>query len=85
MLDTMEPKLYKKHENMKVYDMIKHLVRLYKGQARNEGFEVYMTLFQYFITFKYDYKIYRYVYLMKHKSKSLDKFKEFKHEVKKTS
>jgi hypothetical protein len=37
--------------------------------------------FQYFITFTDDFSIYGYVYLMKHKSKSLEKFKEFHNEV----
>jgi hypothetical protein len=36
---------------------------------------------QYFITFTYDFSTYGYVYLMKHKSKSLEKFKEFQNEV----
>jgi hypothetical protein len=33
--------------------------------------------FQYFITFTDDFSRYGYVYLMKHKFKSLEKFKEF--------
>ena len=33
--------------------------------------------FQYFITFTDDLSIYGYVYLMKHKSKTFEKFKEF--------
>jgi hypothetical protein len=33
--------------------------------------------FQYFITFTNDFIRYGYVYLMKHKSESLEKFKEF--------
>jgi hypothetical protein len=33
--------------------------------------------FQYFITFTNDFSRYGYVYLMKHKSESLEKFKEF--------
>ena len=37
--------------------------------------------FQYFITFTDDFSIYGYVYLMKHKSKSFEKFKIFKNEV----
>ncbi|CAJ2644822.1 unnamed protein product [Trifolium pratense] len=37
--------------------------------------------FQYFITFTDDYSRYGYVYLMKHKSESFEKFKEFKNEV----
>ena len=37
--------------------------------------------FQYFITFTDDFSRYGYVYLMKHKSKSFEKFKVFKNEV----
>ena len=37
--------------------------------------------FQYFITFTDDFNRYGYVYLMKHKSKSFEKFKVFKNEV----
>jgi transposase InsO family protein len=37
--------------------------------------------FQYFITFTDDFSTYGYVYLMKHKSGSLEKFKEFQNEV----
>jgi hypothetical protein len=37
--------------------------------------------FQYFITFIDDFSRYGYVYLMKYKSKSLEKFKEFQNEV----
>ncbi|KAI5390023.1 hypothetical protein KIW84_075374 [Lathyrus oleraceus] len=37
--------------------------------------------FQYFITFTGDFSRYGYVYLMKHKSESFEKFKEFKNEV----
>ena len=37
--------------------------------------------FLYFITFTDDYSRYGYVYLMKHKSESFEKFKEFKEEV----
>jgi hypothetical protein len=37
--------------------------------------------FQYFITFTDDFSRYGYVYLMKHKSESLKKFKEFQNEV----
>jgi transposase InsO family protein len=37
--------------------------------------------FQYFITFTNDFSIYGYVYLMKHKSESLEKFKEFQNKV----
>jgi len=39
-----------------------------------------MTLrgrFQYFITFTNDFSRYGYIYLMKHKSKTFEKFKEF--------
>ena len=35
----------------------------------------------YFITFIDDFNKYRYVYLMRHKSESFEKFKEFKNEV----
>jgi hypothetical protein len=37
--------------------------------------------FSYFITFTDDYSRYGYVYLMKHKSESFEKFKEFQNEV----
>jgi transposase InsO family protein len=37
--------------------------------------------FQYFITFTDDFSRYGFVYLMKHKSESFEKFKEFKNEV----
>ena len=37
--------------------------------------------FQYFITFTNDFSRYGYVYLMKHKSESFEKFKVFKNEV----
>jgi hypothetical protein len=37
--------------------------------------------FQYFITFTDDFSRYGYVYLMKHKSKTFEKFKEFQNEV----
>ena len=37
--------------------------------------------YQYFITFTDDFSRYGYVYLMRHKSESFEKFKEFKNEV----
>ena len=37
--------------------------------------------FHYFITFTNDFSRYGYVYLMRHKSEALKKFKEFKNEV----
>ena len=37
--------------------------------------------FQYFITFTDDLSRYGYVYLMRHKSKTFEKFKEFQNEV----
>jgi transposase InsO family protein len=37
--------------------------------------------FQYFITFTDDFSRYGYIYLMRHKSKSFEKFKEFQNEV----
>ena len=37
--------------------------------------------FKYFITFTDDLSRYGYVYLMRHKSKSFEKFKEFQNEV----
>ncbi|KAK8665989.1 hypothetical protein V6N13_006142 [Hibiscus sabdariffa] len=37
--------------------------------------------FQYFITFTDDFSRYGYIYLMRHKSDALEKFKEFKNEV----
>ena len=39
--------------------------------------------FVYFITFIDDLSRYGYVYLMRHKSEDFEKFKEFRHEVKK--
>jgi transposase InsO family protein len=36
---------------------------------------------RYFVTFTDDFNRYSYVYLMRHKSESFDKFKEFKAEV----
>ena len=39
--------------------------------------------FEYFITFINDYSRYRYIYLMHHKSKSFEKFKEYTKETKK--
>ena len=37
--------------------------------------------FSYFVTFTDDFSRYDYVYLMKYKSKTFEKFKEFKNEV----
>jgi hypothetical protein len=37
--------------------------------------------FQYFITFTGDFSRYGYIYLMRHKSESFEKFKEFQNEV----
>jgi hypothetical protein len=37
--------------------------------------------FQYFITFTDDFSRYGYIYLMRHKSESFEKFKEFQNEV----
>ncbi|KAL1206835.1 Retrovirus-related Pol polyprotein from transposon TNT 1-94 [Cardamine amara subsp. amara] len=37
--------------------------------------------FQYFITFTGDFSRYGYVYLMRHKSESFEKFKEFQNEL----
>jgi hypothetical protein len=37
--------------------------------------------FQYFITFIDDFSRHGYIYLMRHKSKSFEKFKEFQNEV----
>jgi hypothetical protein len=37
--------------------------------------------FQYFITFTNDFSRYGYIYLMRHKSESFEKFKEFHNEV----
>ena len=36
----------------------------------------------FFVTFTDDFSRYGYIYLMKHKSKTFDKFKEFQKEVK---
>ena len=41
--------------------------------------------FQYFITFTDDLSRYGYVYLMKHKSETFEKFKEFQNEVEKSA
>jgi hypothetical protein len=38
--------------------------------------------FQYFITFTNDFSRYGYIYLMKHKSETFEKFKEFQNEIK---
>jgi hypothetical protein len=38
--------------------------------------------FQYFITFTNDFSIHVYIYLMRHKLESFQKFKEFQNEVK---
>jgi hypothetical protein len=37
--------------------------------------------FQYFITFTDDFSRYGYIYLMRHKFESFEKFKEFQNEV----
>ena len=37
---------------------------------------------RFYVTFTNDYSRYGYIYLIKHKSETFDKFKEFKHEVK---
>ncbi|KAK8600692.1 hypothetical protein V6N12_050544 [Hibiscus sabdariffa] len=37
--------------------------------------------FQYFITFTDDFSRYGYIYVMRHKSEALEKFKEFKNEL----
>ncbi|KAL4284208.1 hypothetical protein GQ457_16G017900 [Hibiscus cannabinus] len=37
--------------------------------------------YQYFVTFTDDFSSYGYIYLMRHKSEALEKFKEFKNEV----
>ena len=37
--------------------------------------------YNYFITFTDDFSWFGYVYLMRHKSESFEKFKEFRHEV----
>ena len=39
--------------------------------------------YEYFITFTDDYSGYRYVYLMRHKSKAFEKFQEYKAEAEK--
>ncbi|XP_017621005.2 uncharacterized protein LOC108465196 [Gossypium arboreum] len=46
MLATMNPELQKQHEDMVAYDMIEHLKELYKGQARQERFDISKALFQ---------------------------------------
>ena len=37
--------------------------------------------YRYFLTFTDDLSIYEYIYLMKHKSETFEKFKEFQNEV----
>ena len=37
--------------------------------------------YSYFLTFTYDFSRYGYIYLMKHKSKTFEKFKEFQSEM----
>ena len=37
--------------------------------------------FSYFVTFTHDFSRYGYIYLMRHKSETFEKFKEFKNEV----
>ena len=37
--------------------------------------------YRYFLTFRDDLRIYGYIYLMKHKSETFEKFKEFQSEV----
>ena len=37
--------------------------------------------YRYFLTFTNDLSIYEYIYLMKHKSETFEKFKEFQSEV----
>ena len=39
--------------------------------------------YEYFITFIDDYSTYEYIYLMHHKSKTFEKFNEYKAEVEK--
>ena len=39
--------------------------------------------YEYFITFSYDYSRYGYVYLMRHKSETLEKFKDYRAETEK--
>ena len=45
MLATMTPELQKQHEDMIVYQMIKHLKELYEGEARQERYETSKALF----------------------------------------
>ena len=37
--------------------------------------------YRYFLTFTYDLSRYEYIYLMKHKSETFEKFKEFQSKV----
>ncbi|KAG8481078.1 hypothetical protein CXB51_025801 [Gossypium anomalum] len=46
MLATMNSELQKQHEDMVAYDMIEHLKELYRGQARQERFDISNALFQ---------------------------------------
>ena len=41
--------------------------------------------YRYFLTFTYDLSRYGYIYLMKHKSEIVERFKEFQSEVEKSS
>ncbi|XP_040964531.1 uncharacterized protein [Gossypium hirsutum] len=46
MLATMTHELRKQHKDMVAYDMIQHIMELYKGQARQERYETSKALFQ---------------------------------------
>ena len=45
------------------------------------GYRYFLTFTYDFLTFTYDLSRYGYIYLMKHKSETFEKFKEFQSEV----
>ncbi|PKI54881.1 hypothetical protein CRG98_024712 [Punica granatum] len=59
-----------------------HFGKVEQGKEKL-GSEMARSGYSYFITFTDDYSRYRYVYLLKYKHESFEKFKEFKFEVEK--
>jgi hypothetical protein len=57
------------------------LLRLVHTDVCGTMSSVVRGVFQYFITFIDDFSRYGYIYLMRHKSESCEKFKEFQNEV----
>ncbi|KAI4345054.1 hypothetical protein L6164_012222 [Bauhinia variegata] len=45
MMATIDSKLQKQHENIDVFDMLRHLKKLYKGQVCHERYDVSKALF----------------------------------------